>query len=297
MAAPLQTASTTELLTEQVQRVLVQPLQIRSSFLAAGPVIVDSPRPVRFPKIGLTSAGFYGEGEAIYDLANAGSTSALFDEVTLLPTTMKSIKSLITFSNELLRQSVVALDAALQNRLVVDIARALDFALYSGNGGTPAGTQPVGFTNWTGVQEMAGIGAITIDHLHDALGLLLGVGIDPAMGSVRWVLRPETWTDARKLKDGYGRYLLEPDPTQAGAFRLLGIPVTLTDRLPVAGGTTSMGLIDFSQVAVVRDNEPTVKILDQTFAGTDSLGIRVTCRYDTAPLQARAVVRLDGVTL
>ena len=51
-----------------------------------------------------------------------------FDEVTLLPTTMKSVKVLTRFSNELARQSVIALDAALRNRLVTDVANVVDAA-------------------------------------------------------------------------------------------------------------------------------------------------------------------------
>lgn len=60
----------------------------------------------------------------------------------LLPSTMKSIKVLTRFSNELARQSVVALDAALEARLVRDVAATLDTQLFSDSGdgiATPKG--------------------------------------------------------------------------------------------------------------------------------------------------------------
>jgi HK97 family phage major capsid protein len=54
-------------------------------------------------------------------------------------------------------------------------------------------------------------------------------------------------------------------------------------------------LADFSQIAVARDQSPTVKILDQTFGNFDQMAIRVTARYDAAPMNPEAVVLLTGV--
>lgn len=58
---------------------------------------------------------------------------------------MKSVKVLPRFSNELARQSVVALDAALKQRLVRDVAATLNKQLFSASGGgiaTPKGMLP-----------------------------------------------------------------------------------------------------------------------------------------------------------
>lgn len=110
------TATAPELTDEQVQRVLVKPLEAASSFLAAGPRIIDTAGPLRLPKLGAaTTPSWHGENELI-DEANP-----TFDEITLLPSTMESVKTLTRFSNELARQSVIALDAALKERLVKDV--------------------------------------------------------------------------------------------------------------------------------------------------------------------------------
>jgi hypothetical protein len=45
-----------------------------------------------------------------------------FHEIVLLPSTMESVKVLTRYSNELARQSVVSLDAAMKDRLVRDVA-------------------------------------------------------------------------------------------------------------------------------------------------------------------------------
>jgi HK97 family phage major capsid protein len=74
------------------------------------------------------TAGFVAEGAQISD------GDVAFDEVTLLPSTRKGLKVLVKLSNELIRTSVVGLDAVLRTRLVTDVANALDAALWDGAG-------------------------------------------------------------------------------------------------------------------------------------------------------------------
>jgi HK97 family phage major capsid protein len=292
---PLSTQNTPELTTEEVQAILVQPLEFASVLLASGPRIFDTPgRPVRVPKL---TAGvdpdWIGENEQITE------KDADFGEVTLLPDTMKSAKVISRFSNELARSSVVALDAALRARLVSDVAAKLDHAFFAGEGGAPAGTEPLGILEFAGTQEIPAVGAISLDDLHDAEGLALAAAVDPS--KLTWFVRPETFTALRKLKDGAQRYQLTPDPTQAGVLTLLGHPVRITDRLPVDAvpdpDVTSLVLADVSTIAVARDLAPSVTLLAERYADFDQLAIRVVARYDLAPLLPEAVVKLTGVTV
>jgi HK97 family phage major capsid protein len=117
---------------------------------------------------------------------------------------------------------------------------------------------------------------------------------------LRWMLRSEVFVNLRKLKDTSGKYLLEPDPTQAGVYRLLGLPVTVTNRIPfnlgAGGNETAVVLWDPAQVAVARDLSPSVKLLDQTYAQFDQQAIRVVAHYDAAPLNPDSIVVMRGVT-
>jgi HK97 family phage major capsid protein len=109
-AVPVATA---ELTATQVTSVLVQPLAAQSQFLAAGPRHFDTAGPLRIPKMAApTDPSWHGESEPITEV------NPDFDEVALLPSTMKSIKTLTRYSNELARRAVVSLDAALRDRLV-----------------------------------------------------------------------------------------------------------------------------------------------------------------------------------
>lgn len=117
---------------------------------------------------------------------------------------------------------------------------------------------------------------------------------------MRWMMRSEVFVNLRKLKDSSGKYLVEPDVTAGIGYRLLGLPVTVTNRIPftlgAGGDQTAVVLWDPAQYAVARDLAPSVKLLDQTYADYDQQAIRVVAHYDAAPLNPEAVVVLRGVT-
>src|SRR5690625_1014353 len=122
----LSTDTNPELTRDQVATMLTEPLQRFSTFSEAGRTFYDTDcYRVRVRK-GFTritdemlAENWVGENEPIPQ-----DDPDLADDITLLPDTMKSIKTLPRFSNELARQSVISLEQALQNRLVRDVADA-----------------------------------------------------------------------------------------------------------------------------------------------------------------------------
>lgn len=284
------TINSPELTSAQVQTILVKPLETASVFLAAGPRIFDSSSPVRIPKLGGPVAlDWTGENEQIPE------KDVDFDEIQLLPSTMKSVKVITRYSNELARQSVVSLDATLRDRLVTDVASKLDSQFLSASG--DGITTPKGLFAYSGVQTVNVAGKITLDALLDAWGKALSANVN--MSALKWVMTPREFVSLRKLKDGDGRYMLTPDPTLDGVFRLFGAPVIVSGRVPDTTGGSVTGraaLVDFSQIAVARDLAPSVKILTERYADFDQQAIRVVARYDAAPLNPQAIVTLTGIT-
>lgn len=280
----LSTDNTSELTAEQVANVLVQPLEARSVFLAAGPRIFDTAGPLRIPMAPQPTPDqveWHGENELISE------HEAEFDEMTLLPSTMKSIKTLTRFSNELARQSVVQLDAALRARLVGDVAAKLDAQLLSDDG--DGVETPRGLFAYDGTQTVTVGGALELDAILDAQGMALGANVDP--GALRLFIRPGDFTALRALTDNDGRYMLQPDATQGSVGSILGMAVVVSSRIPEGRAA----LADFSQIAVARDMAPSVKVLTETFGHYDQQALRVVARYDAAPLQPDAIVTFDGI--
>lgn len=271
------TAANPELLQEQVANLLVQPLEAASVVLSSGVRIFDTASPLRIPKlVSGATVGFIGEGELIPD------SDVDFDEVTLMPSDRKSIKSLIKFTNELLRQSVIGLDATLRARLVQDVANKLDTALLTGDGADDSIT---GIINQPDVQTGA-LDVTDADSLLDAIALASAAEVTPNA----WMVNGADFIALRKLKEASGsaKYLLESDVTSGPTYRLFGIPVVVTNKLPE--GTAV--LADTSQIAVARDIAPSVTLLSERYAEYDMQAIRVVTRYDLGLLHPEGVIVL-----
>lgn len=279
------TASAPELTREQVASILTQPLSAASTFLSSGPTIFDTTGPLRVPAaptFDLDDVDWTGESEQIPEVdADTG-------ELQLLPSTMKSVKVITRYSNELARQSVMALDAALKSRLVSEVAAKLDGQFYSASG--DGVTIPRGMFAWQGVQTIAVSGELTLDAILDAEALALGANVDRSR--LRLFVRPGDFMHLRQIKDGDSRFMLQPDATQGTVSSILGLPVVVSPRIPVGHAA----LADMSQVAVARDLDPSVKILTERYADYDEQAIRVVARYDVKPLNPSAVVTLTGIT-
>ena len=262
---------------DQIASLLVQPLEAESVFLAAGPKIIDTNGPIRVPRIATgLSVGFVGEGAQIPE-ASVG-----MDEVSMLPSTLKSLKVLSRVTAEVLRSSAVALDSILKTRLVTDTAAALDSALFTSTGSS---NTIKGLLNQSGVATGV-LDATEPDSFLDGIGIARANEVRPN----RWFLSPADYLAVRKIKDADGRYILEQDITAEGAERLFGIPVTVTSRIP----TGKAVLADMSLVAVARDMAPTVVIDSSRYFDTDEVALRVVCRYDLALLQPKAVTVLTA---
>lgn len=266
-----------ELLHEQISSLLIQPLEAQSIVLNSGVRIFDTAEPLRIPKlVGSSEPDWVGEGELIPE------HDVDFDEVSLMPTDRKSIKTMIRFTNELLRQSVIGLDSVLKGRLVSDVSRKLDAACLIGDGTNGSVT---GIINQPDVQTGV-LDASDPDSLLDALAMASAAEVTPT----RWFISGADFFTLRKLKDNDGKYLIVSDLTADAKYTLFGVPVTVSNKIPA--GTAV--LANMSEVAVARDTNPTVKLLDQRYAEYDEQAIRVTARFDLGLLRPEGVIVLTA---
>ncbi|WP_078111761.1 phage major capsid protein [Gordonia sp. IITR100] len=274
------TATNPELLADQVSQLLVQPLEAASVVLSSGPQIFDTAGQLRIPRLVSGAAPtFVAEGGLIPDDAEVD-----FDEVKLMPTNRKSIKLILKYTNELVRQSVIGIDAVLKTRLTTDVSNALDSALLSG-----AGTSDTirGIINQPSIQT-GELDVTDPDSLLDAIALCHAEEVTPN----RWFLNSQDFIALRKIKDTSGKYILQADLTADATYTLFGIPVTVTNKL-VEGKAI---LVDMNQVAVARDIAPSVTVLTERYAEYDMVGLRVVTRYDLGLLHPEGVVVLSAAS-
>lgn len=271
------TATFPTLQQTEIQSLLVQPLESESVFLASGPKIIDTNGPIRIPRIasGLT-VGFVGEGAQIPE------SSVGLDEVSMLPSTLKSLKVISRVTSEVLRSSAQSLDTILKQRLATDTAKALDVALFTGTG---TGNTIKGLLNQTGVATGV-LDATKTDSLLDGIGIARANEVKPN----RWFLSPADYLAIRKIKDTSGKYILQPDLTATGQEVLFGVPVTVTAQIP----TGKAVLADMNLVAIARDMAPSITVDSSRYFDTDEVALRVVTRYDLALLQPKAVTILTA---
>lgn len=277
------------LTAEQVEALLVEPLLAQAVVLAAGPrVFTGSGSPILIPRILALDLDdpWRSENELISE------ADPTYGEVELLPSSLKSLKVIHRISRELARHAVTDITAVLSAALVTRVANATDRAMLVGDG---AGRTITGLANASGVQKVHSVGVPDVDTLHDALGLAMAADARPSA----WFMNPRDVVTLRKAKDLNGQYLVHPDPTEAGGYRLLGLPVHVSTQIPADAGSardaSTIILADMSQVAVGRDQDADVTILTERYADYDQVGIRVTARLDVAPLNAAGIVVLAGV--
>ena len=276
-----------ELTREQVATVLTKPLEAASVFLAAGPRIYDTAGPLRIPA-GPAPAGpdaleWVGESELIPE------HDPEFDELQLLPSTMKSVKVITRYSNELARQAVVSLETALRSRLVADVAAKIDAQLLSDQG--DGITTPRGLFAYAGVTDTGVGGPLTPDVILAAQGRAMAANLDP--GRMTLFIRPEDYIGVRSIKDADGRYLIAPDVSGTGlVVPILGARAVVSGRIPEGRAA----LVDMSRIAVARDVAPSVKVLTERYADFDQQALRVVARYDAAPTDPAAVITLSGLS-
>lgn len=274
------TATNPELLADQVSQLLVQPLEAASVVLSSGPQIFDTSGVLRIPRlVSGSTPTFVGEGGLIPDTAEVD-----FDEIRLMPTNRKSIKLILKYTNELVRQSVIGIDSVLKTRLTTDVSNALDDALLAGTGASDSIT---GIINQTGVQT-GELDVTDPDSLLDAIALCHAEEVTPN----RWFLSSADFIALRKIKDTTGKYILEADLTADTTYRLFGIPVTVTNKL--AAGKAI--LVDMNQVAVARDVAPSITVLTERYAEYDMVGLRIVTRYDLGLLHPEGVVVLSAAS-
>ena len=280
----LDTSTNSTLTQDVVERVLILPLTQQSSYLSQGfPTFTSAGQPIKVPSLStLGTPTYVAEGSAIPEV------NATTSEISLLPSTVQSLKVITKMTREAVRQSVANVESIFSTKLVSDVSRVLDSALWNGNGTNGAPTGMANFANVTVTGTAAG--TLVADELLEMQEDAMQAFVMP--GNMTWAMSPANFTRVRKFADNYGARILQPSLAAGAPPTLLGSPYVVTTHIP----DSTILLFDRSQVAVGMDDRASVTVLSELYAGTDEVGIKVTARYDTAALNPKAVVKLSGIT-
>lgn len=193
-------------------------------------------------------------------------------------------------SNELVQDSLIDIESLVTTLMGDNISVLLGQKLAVGAGTTePTGivtAATVGVTGGTGVG-----GAPTWDNLIDLQESVLA----PYQARGAWVMANTAVASARKLKDGSGRYLWEPNGQNGAPAELLGSPVFRDPFFAGVGvGAKSIAYGDFSRYWVRLVGSVRVERSDHALFGSDQTAFRAVLRADGNLVDTSAVKLFQG---
>ena len=222
------------------------------------------------------------------------------NDSTIANTLMHAYKlgNIFQATDEQIQDAAASVVADFQWSAALTIAKAeLNYFLNGTGSGQPTGI----FTGGTATQTTAVSGAIAYADL-----IAFDESLDPVYRDDGiWVMHPTTSAKIRELVDSYGRPLWLPDLTRtppvngsqqngslpASTAMLFGKPVFVSNYAPTfAAGGKAIALANLAYGYAIADREGfEVKVLEELYAGSGTIGIRYAERVDGEIMLADAV--------
>ncbi len=181
---------------------------------------------------------------------------------------------IILVSEELLKDSMIDLEAYLATQIAIGIDKAEAPAFATGDGNK----KPAGYANGLAGKTLASKDGITGDEIIDTFYALKS----SYRSNATWRVNDATMKAIRKLKDGNGNYIYAPALVMGERDMILGRPIVPDDYLPALGETSKPVLVlgDFGYYTIADRGGLEIKRLDERYADKGMIGFRVTKRVD-----------------
>lgn len=211
--------------------------------------------PISMPKI-LTGASYYWIAPEGTSITKSGLTTGRFQM------TPHKIAALVTLSNDLLMLNSPSAEAAVRADITASLAEGIDKAFWEGTGSSG---QPIGVANKSpavvaGTTAWGTDNITKLNSLKDVVKLL--ASNNALSGNLAWAMNVNSWFAIDKLVDLQARPYLQPDPSDATRFRLLGYPAYMGTPVSASGtdlvwfGNWSDAIIGvWSEISVASSTE------------------------------------------
>ena len=218
---------------------------------------------------------------------NAGLTPAdpTFGALEL---TSKTVAVLTKLSIELMQDSVNARDATIAS-MVGAVALAIDKAALHGVANGPSGLIAV-----SGRTSVASVGNPSWDAFITGLENLAAADVDIEKCN-RWVMSPRTWSDLMRLKTGITNdNTPRPMPSALAGHKLFASS-SVVNTLGAGSDSVIFGG-DWGDVVLGIRKDVNVRVLNERFADSLSVGLLVYARVDVGVLRPASLLSLEGIT-
>jgi HK97 family phage major capsid protein/HK97 family phage prohead protease len=224
-------------------------------------------------------------------LTGAEDSTMDFDARQLSP---HPVARRIKISKKLVRASGIDVVNLVRDRMAYVFGMVLEHNFLNGNGSNkPLGIFSVsahGINTDRDVSEGNTTTQIKADNLIEAAYTLKAQYLKRAS----WVFHRDAMKQIRKLKDGEGAYLFQPQLTESTPAMLLGRPVDVSEYCPstFTSGSYVGALLDWSFYKIVFALNFDVQILNELYAEFNQLGLIARIEVDGMPALAESAVRI-----
>lgn len=193
--------------------------------------------------------------------------------------------SLIKISRSLINNTEFDVAAYVINEMALRIAEFLEHELLVGNGNN-AMTGVLSAAN-TNVYTTQAATVISADDL-----IAVQVKLPQALRkNTAWIMNTSTMLAIRQLKDGEGRYMLQPDLTRGFGYVLLGAPVYESDTVDgIAAGKAVIAYGDFSGLYVNLRPGIETQVLQEKYADEHATGFVAWFEADSKIVETQKLV-------
>ena len=193
--------------------------------------------------------------------------------------------SLIKISRSLINNTEFDVAAYVINEMALRIAEFLEHELLVGTGNN-AMTGVLSAAN-TNVYTTQAATAISADDL-----IAVQVKLPQALRkNTAWIMNTSTMLAIRQLKDGEGRYMLQPDLTRGFGYVLLGVPVYEFDTVDgIAAGKAVIAYGDFSGLYVNLRPGIETQVLQEKYADEHATGFVAWFEADSKIVETQKLV-------
>lgn len=193
--------------------------------------------------------------------------------------------SLIKISRSLINNTEFDVAAYVINEMALRIAEFLEHELLVGTGNN-AMTGVLSAAN-TNVYTTQAATAISADDL-----IAVQVKLPQALRkNTAWIMNTSTMLAIRQLKDGEGRYMLQPDLTRGFGYVLLGVPVYESDTVDgIAAGKAVIAYGDFSGLYVNLRPGIETQVLQEKYADEHATGFVAWFEADSKIVETQKLV-------
>ena len=236
---------------------------------------------LRLPKYNADSASI----AAAYatEFTELTETTGTFTTIDL---TNQIVGVLVKISKSLINRADFDVRSFIVNEIAKKIAEFLEKEMLVGK----QSGKIQGAINTTNKVTTAAVNKITTDELIDLQMVLPTVYQSNAV----WVMNKDVLKEVRKLKDGQGNYILQPDFRTAFGWSMLGRPVHLSDNMEkeISTGKEVILYADFSGYAVKMTKNVEIQLLQEKYASQYALGIVSYVELDAKIADEQKIAKL-----